>query len=545
MKTKQIDFWLIVFLILAVLKINLRLSSTLDIDGTDETEYLGIALGIPAAGLPDARTETFFAPLYSLWYFFLSHFKKDPVGLIDLNFRIMAVLLPVGLYGVLRRLGAGWIASGCAAFYLACHSLSIDQLSRSNHFAMILLVGGMWLALKCTDRIVQTCVLAGAAVLASFARPEFAVLAASLVAILFVLCVGRRGRLEKAEWLSIAAVASLAALTLGIFGPPMGAGNNRSLTAFNQHFAFNYLAKHPSDLEPFIDSTSITESVFGPITSISGAFRKNPREFLGHITTNATGALRRLVPTLLHHRNFLLPDGARTALAENGLLVALILAVAWIERRNLIANIRDLLKEHAIIVTFCVVTVGVSWAGILLTSVNERYFLPSCLVALIFAAVVFGRDRRKADQIATTVRPVYAILALGLAIVGLAPGVSLHEQNYLSIRTALREVAGLRLKEKAGYVDILGTGSKRMDLYFGGRLFFVHPAANTRGLRDFITQFQVGVIHSTPYLMRWGKFANDPEWKQFVADPGSFGFQAKALPFNDVLYVKNAILETP
>lgn len=539
-----IDVVLLVALMLAALKTNLRLEQMVDLDGTDETQYLAIGLAIPHLGLPDAQHEIFFAPLYSVWYLGLAQLEHDPSSLPGLNFRILSVLLVWLLYGLLRRTGCRPATAALSAFFLVVHQLSWAPSTRSIHFAVLCLAAGAWLALAAKTRVRQTCALAFGATLAAFTRPEYAPLALLTLVSAGVLCAWPRWREDRRDWRFFAGTAGVALALVLAFGPPIGAGNNRSFLAFSQHFSAGYVKRHASPLNPWWDFPEIVAQEFPGASSLTEARQKNPAEFSTHLLANFRGLATRIVPVTLAHRNFLLPEGHRWQSVERVFLGGLLLVLAIVQRKRLGPNLRWLCREATPVLLFSVASMGLATAGMLLTSTGDRYFFPIVFFGGLIIATLLGRSEPGACDAASPLesRPLW-LSGFALVLVGLAPSSHYRDQNITSTRAVLAELSRHAFQNGTGFVEAVGM--KRMEIYLAPELRFVLPPEKTGTFRAFLEARQIGAIHLTPYLRTVQNFANDPEWREFLAAPEKFGFTPISLPFQETLFLREtALLKT-
>lgn len=538
-----IDLALLLALALGALKTNVRLEQLVDLDGTDETQYLAIGLAMRGQGLPDARHEIFFAPLYSLWYLGLAQIEPEPSRLPGLNFRLLGVLLPAVFYGVFRRAGCPPVPAALAAFFLVAHQLSLDSPTRSIHFAVLWLATGAWLALGAKTRVRQCSALALGATLAAFIRPEYAALAVAALGAAIALYAWPRFREDRRDWRFPAATLGVAAGLVFWFGPPVGAGNNRSFLAFSQHFSAGYLQRHPSGLNPWWDFETVVAQVFAGAKSLPDAARKNPAEFSAHVSANVRGIVTRIVPVSLAHRNFLLPDGHRWQAVERVLLAGILILLAILGRKRLGPNLRWFGRQATPVLLFSGGVMLLATAGMVLTSTADRYFLPIVFFGWFLGVTLLARADPSWDETAasTEVRPLW-LGGFALMLVALAPASPYRDQTITSTRAVLAELSRHTFRDGTGFVEAVGM--KRMETYLAPQLRFVLPPEKTGPFRAFVESHRIGAIHLTPYLRAAQNFASDPEWNEFLAAPEKYGFVAIALPFQETLFLRETTRES-
>jgi hypothetical protein len=447
----------------AAIKSNWRLERQVDLDGWDETEYITIGLEIPQAGLPDARSEVFFTPLYSAWYLLLSRFQPDALALQDLNYRLLGVFLPCLLFLLLRSVGCTALGSVGAAFLLIVHKTSLDSPTRSGHFAVLMLAAGMFFATRTKSPVLGACALLLGSVAAAYARPEFALLVILVAGLLGWTCWRQVGAITRSEWVATGGVAVVIAALLFSVGAPMGAGNNRSMVAFSQHFSANHAAENPTELNPWSDCAIIIEQVFGPCKTVTDAIKGNPKAFLWQITYNARGVIRQFESLFLDHRSFLLPDGGRLLKLENALLVLFFVGFLLHAARKVRNGASEIFRRQSPLVLFAFAAIGVSSVSILLTSTQLRYFFPHVFFGL-FLMVLFCCQEKPQPGIEAMPHLPLAILA-GIVVIGMTPASSFHEARRMSFRSAIEEVARLKLDGPTGFLEALT--SERVRIYVG------------------------------------------------------------------------------
>src|SRR5262249_59150456 len=90
-----------VLLILGLVwKATAHVASTQPLEAADELAYLIAGHDVPEHGLPSAAG----GPLYTAWYWLLSHVCHEPTRLIAFNWSILAGLLCLSLYLLARAL---------------------------------------------------------------------------------------------------------------------------------------------------------------------------------------------------------------------------------------------------------------------------------------------------------------------------------------------------------------------------------------------------------------------------------------------------------
>src|SRR4051812_5000351 len=93
---EKADYIYFVALLICCYKFTFHLYSYLDISLVDEHTYLRDGIM--------RKMDIEYAPLYALWYYFLSFFSKNNIDLMFLNFFLLTVLFPLATFLCLRKL---------------------------------------------------------------------------------------------------------------------------------------------------------------------------------------------------------------------------------------------------------------------------------------------------------------------------------------------------------------------------------------------------------------------------------------------------------
>lgn len=251
------------------------------IQGYDETFYLSNGLNI--AGTFSGAD----APLYSLWYYFLSLFSGNLFFLYYFNWAAQVVLSAILVFLIFRDDGlvaASLLTMGalvCPYYFLWPYV----NLFASNVFLLFMLIV---LKARPGDFAFRVTMLALCFLALMFARPEFIITA-------YLMLVGLVGYVAYRAWYRKAPVS---------FGPIIGAvalavvvlvahkmffgDSTRSAVAFAQHYNLRMLAMGAIDENPWRSSKALVDFGLAELPdSIAGFFFADPARFLSHLTANA------------------------------------------------------------------------------------------------------------------------------------------------------------------------------------------------------------------------------------------------------------------
>ncbi|MGC8660517.1 MAG: hypothetical protein ACP5U1_15735, partial [Desulfomonilaceae bacterium] len=144
------DLAMLFVIILAGLVYTFRIEQFMDIALYDESVYLHSGISVPN-GFPSAE----YAPLYALWYYFLSFLDHDTIKLYYLNYKVMTVLPAVLIFVVLRVNSV----SRTVSFFCSCGFLlsaaNFATVPKVSHFAILIILSGLIVSSLQRDRCLQ------------------------------------------------------------------------------------------------------------------------------------------------------------------------------------------------------------------------------------------------------------------------------------------------------------------------------------------------------------------------------------------------------
>ena len=165
---KKLEFlFSIILLILTGFFYTANFSSIFDITFADETYYLRNGLNIEKNGLPGSSQ----APLYSLWYYFLSTFESNPINLYYLNYKLMVFLPSFCLYLFLRLAKVNNYISIIFSTLILIVTYRIWPFV--SLFALIFIILGISFSFVLKNKAILFCVFSTFLLITSYIRPEF------------------------------------------------------------------------------------------------------------------------------------------------------------------------------------------------------------------------------------------------------------------------------------------------------------------------------------------------------------------------------------
>lgn len=467
----------------------------LDIGLYDETAYLHRGAMIDTEGMPDADM----APLYSLWYRALQFVLADPVDRYFLNLGFTIALLPFLFFLVLRALGTSISAAFLAGLFILLSTLNILNWPRVSVFALIILLLGLLFRSVSRSRDRGWAIVSCAAIVATYIRPEFALSIFGLIG-LWIHDAKRRVRGGDPPAKRWAWVPGLLALVLVLWlGSPFGHG--RSTVAFGQHYALNKVATGSGDMDPWTGWEAIAAADLGSSTSLTTALTTAPDRILWHIGQN----LRQLVPAI---GRMMLPAGARMDRVASVLLIALCLALGW----SLYTTREPGAPHRGTYAMVLVLSLPALIAAVIIHPRQHYLIFPIILCMLPALARIFPVGTRGTD------RAPWMLAASAAAILVLYSGRPFGKPE----RPVLATINALRRSELPGPLVILDPDGGYATYQRAGSIQVPTTEMRT-GFNEFITKHGINVIVSSPRSEADPRFAQDPAWLRFKADPRGAG----------------------
>lgn len=535
------DLMIMIGLLLAGYKYTFGLEHLIDIGLYDESYYLLSGVNLLKDGLPYSEG----APFYTVWYFIGSLWQPDRIQLYFLNYKVLTLSLPVVAYILLRRKSVSWLPSAVMAFlFLLCYG-NLPIWPKVSLLA-ILVILSFFIIASCFSMLeARLGILLLGALTSSYIRPElflsFLPLCALSVGVMFLriqaLLRQKQSREEQKgvvderqhRWRPIS-ILLFTLLTSGILisymGMPMGSGN-RSLIAFGQHFALNWVDWTGSPLSPWLDWEEIIKRAFGDVHTIGEALVSNPTLFFRHLGQNLILTPLKLVGLSFIHAPILLPHAG--GYVEGYLLLAGVGLLIFIYRARVIQNIQFNLSSDRdnrlfLMTTICYILPGVISAMVI--SPRSHYLSISSILLPTLAATLLLANQ-KISGILTT-KSLFVLLLIGIAITPSDPAWSRdtlatpHLDVIKFIQTLDITASAKILEAEGGYHIYLGDNFER-----------VGEEQKTSHFHSFRRENGINMIVLTDKLRKDVRFVNDQEWQHFLENYEKWGYISMAIPRTD------------
>lgn len=544
-----IDIIFVIALTLYGLKLTYGIESFIDIELFDETIYLSKGLQLPSQGLPSSA----YAPLYAIWYYFLSHFANRATDLFYLNYKLLIILPVVLLYLYQRTLAIpNFLALGSAFLFLNSKFININP--KPTHFALVVLLTFLIsIRLAPNQSTWRYVLLAVAFLFLSFIRPEY-FLSFLLVAIYFLYQHLKRIRgntnlslIVKNSYKEVITLILISGLLIGIFGLPIATHNDetsRTWIAFCQHFAYLWLIRNPDvNLNPYTDCDTIISMVFGSSQSFTAAIAANPQEFLTHLFINFLSYFDHFVTVLLvdfqdygttfnrliRHTEFILFLG----------VLGFIIAKFRPQKYALFSNFDEALK-----VAYFVTIIPTFIVSILINPRFHYLVIQSALTFVVitysFANIISNGRFKLRSIVLLKVAVIFTTIALFFLTPNLAHGwcilpnaclVERHikvSQNPLKTASTIAFIQSLNLSPNQPINFLEAEGG--IAVYLSNKYQYVAHYEKQENFQSFLQNNNINMILITENLLKDTRYRDDREFKEVIQQPQEFGFRVFTIP---------------
>lgn len=512
------DFILLLVILLFESIYTNGLEDFLDIGLFDESGYLyaGITL---SDGIPCAQC----APIYVLWYYLLSLIQHDPVELYYLNYKIMTLLPALLLFLVLRANKVSRTLSFVISVGLLYSSANFYTLPKVSHFAVVLLLFGLLVSRLFRDRKVVLLVLLMTVLVTSYVRPEYFVsfiLLAFLVAFLYFKAIMKTRLIKPAIPLGVVILFSM--ILIITFGVPLG-GGNRSMVAFGQHYAHNWVVWHKDDRNPWTNWETIMQTDFGAASSPIAAFLNNPSAVARHINSNIQ-ALRPILNSMIG--SAYPPSYPANVTFNLGMLIIVAASIVRVFKKGIRVSLNRLTENQTHLwfpaVLFLVMLLPVAIA-IMLIAPRIHYVLIIGVLLVFMCTVLLWRktDQHQWDS-------SYAVLAvacLGILLIFLP----LSRSQGKAYQPNLAIIKFLRSLDINTTVNVLEAQGGYF-VYAGWNYNWVAEYEKNGPFARFLAERSINMVVLSDRLSKDTRFLDDPEWNSFMNAPSEWGFTYMDVP---------------
>jgi len=514
-----IELFIVFILLMSGWKYTYAIDNIIDIGMADESNYLWGGAEI-RNGEFTTGTVADSAPLYTIWYYLLSLWRPDRIALYYFNYKVLAVLLPVLLYILLRRYELSIISSVTVSFFFMISCANLWVWPKVSHFSAVIVLSSFILASCAKSFATRAGVICIGGLLSSYVRPEM-FLAFTLLSTIFIIAVFVEFKKHRSIKVIIflAGIIMLTGFMIRIFGWP--ARGNRAFVAFGQHFSLNWVHwTGNQNISPWNNWRDIIDRNFGNIHNMSQALINNPNLFFKHMASNIM-SIPKSLKIFLYHTNVIMPVNFREAGAY--LLLGIIVLYILLKRNRLIPTLKSRITENSDLLLFFSCYLMVGFVSVLFFYPRHHYLIIPGMLIIVMAAIFLAGRKRDHEF-----RDYKHLLLLGALVIAVTPS-SLGLSGTATGKPNLETIKFIRSLSIDQNVNLLEANGG-FHIYLGDNFSRVAPVDKESGFNDFIERRQIKAIVLTDGLMNDTRFKDDEDWKFFLENYKCLGWTGLGIP---------------
>lgn len=494
-----------------------------DLPMWDETFYMGNGVYTW-----DARSFRYYenSPLYSYIYRAASVFIVAPEELIQTVGLMGALGSLIALFACSYAIGRNMLLAVSATALLVCCNFGM-VMPRLIYPAIIFLIVGAAAAYQLRLLAPRLALLALAALMAAFIRPEFA-LAFHIYLVLALVATGhavfsraRRAQLleRRVEWMTLCGALAVIVLIASVWTFPTIKGGERALMAFGQHYSLYWATTTGATMDPFLNWKAILADQLPGARSEFHALMIHPVKVVGFLLFNVGGFFGQIGEAL--HIGWLNHPVVMAALmvAVALLLFTLVKTLAGTkgERSLLMPLGKDLFIWLPLALPVLV--------SIVLIYAREHY------IAVLTSLLVIGASVIARHAVKSTPIQNLAALVLGMVlVVFLQPAPTQEKVN-------MQVVQGLRAQGSLGrLLELDGGWCYYMPASCASRFMLDIPASVP--YLSYIEKENITAIVLSKTLMGFATSNKKGDFLALANDPGRFGWKKVPLTDSHTLLVR-------
>jgi hypothetical protein len=258
-----------------------NLEQYFDVSLVDEPSYL-----ISGIHFFDQNRPVEYGPLYSFWYWVISHFYTKPVDVFYFNMKAMMLALPLSSFIMLALMRIKPVLCFLFSYFLVCSYLNTVSPFVGHFTEIIILSSFAILANVQLTRVNQILFVSLVFLFCTYFRPEYKLSFALAIVYIVIDFIYKKRWQNKTNCYLVAIFFTVISTTVFFVGNPFQDKTNRTLLAFEQHYAFNYCKRNNLKINPFIEYKQVMKKEFGELQSVSEYVKAKPEKILTHIFQN-------------------------------------------------------------------------------------------------------------------------------------------------------------------------------------------------------------------------------------------------------------------
>ncbi len=531
----KIDVILFLLLLAIGIKYVFDISSYLDIELQDETFYLRNGIFLLRQGLASSQ----WAPVYSIWYFFLSIFNNDGISVYFLNLQILIIALPLLIYIFLRVRNVSQIIAFLIGYFFLISSGNIIVHPKVTHFAILIILCSFILFSLTKNYMLRWSILILGTLLSAYVRPELFI-SFIFITIFFLFSLIKTKSLLK-SFGDVLKISLIVLSIIVILGNPLS-GGGRAFGAFKQHFSLNWVAWNHSALNPWRDCDEIISNNFGNINNIPEALFSNTGLFFKHLSTN----ISIIYPEFLGLASYTVFTVNNFRLEYIGLYLLLFIIIIYTlinlyrSKEPISQFLKNNLKDSKQIILISVFYLIPIISSIIIIYPRQHYllFLLFFVIIILTPLIRVNFNKSKLERKITSI----TLIALAILLLIVTPNPKKFYSNYSqnNIET-VKFLNSLNIKAKVNMLEDNGG----YYTYLTPNYTWIRDRDKKTDFNEFLEEFKINMIVLSGKLLRNKNFSSDSSFKEFLINYENLGFSKGLIPNSgNELFIKTYLINS-
>ncbi len=540
------SFFFFAILLVCCFKLTHGLYDVLDICLVDEHNYL-------LAGIK-RQLNIEYAPLYTSWYYLLSHIADNNTHLMFLNFKILTILFPCALFWLLLKLKLEPLFAFLLSFLILYSQFNLPMAPKVVIFMDLVQIIILALAASGLHKETRNILIAFFLFISYYIRPEykFSFLLFFIFIVVNYLYQFYKGRKPEKAGLFLLLLLMFAAISFWI-GFPFKNQNGKQLLAFGSSYALNYVKWHHSSENAWSNWFHILKESFGNVSSPAEALMANPGLFLKHVFSN----IRDYIWIFTH---LIIPTFIPVSLLKQSILSSVLFLISiagtgyyYFKNYRLQFNtFIQRLRKYDFTLVVCLLLLIPNALSILIITTRYHYIsleLPAfaLLIALLFISFSVPKAENKHSAFLTYLSFLVALLFI--LITPLPAQNSLLKESFKDrhIIDKVNQLNALKLNDsdtiKSLNCDILmfSAYKSRNTSYFDKFIGFNNVTFNIN-FYTFLNDHHFNLIVVDDDISNQRDYHTDKDWQDFLIRYDSLGFSKVRATDNSFYLIKKEIL---
>lgn len=506
------------------------LENVIDIKWDDEGYYLYGGRFFFLESFP-----AWFGKLYSFWYWLLHLFQSDPVLLYYLNYKLMTILPPIGLFILLSKgFNVNYLISAIISLTFLISLSNVTVWPKVSHFTMLFIFLILLLVLRQRSVKLKFFIALPAIFLLIYIRPEFIVTLIILIIVFTYYLLSKRVKTQSLFFYLGFIIVMATLLTIWLGFPYSG---ERSFGAFQQHFAFVDQFRFGGNFDPWSEHEIVMSKKFPGAKSVTEAIFIKPSAVLSHIGFNLSRYpelfIDRLTEIFIPKVILSLPFSYRIIIL---FWVVLIVAYIWFAKNTFMQKLKEICQNYRQFkfeIFLCFTLFLPSLISSIMYYPREHYLIIQTVLFIILISPILSSILR--------FNHLMFLIVLLISVFSLFLTINPNAKNYFykndqSLKTTIDYLTNLK---QDGQLNLLET-HRGLIFFLPDNFRYFDVNKIDESFENYIKKIDIVYFNlksKNEYFLN-----AEPEWENFIKNFQSYGFNQVSVGYGYPMFIRTNLL---